>query len=232
MEHFGVTVRAGKYGLKMNRETYATINNRNSFYEIRDDGEVYYIKFPSLEGCYEDREGRFYTQAWCEKHQKNCLENYDLNMQYFARLDRERFEKEIQRFLKRHRGFAEVGDLKEYTGQAGYYLMVLDEYKQIYIGTSKNIRKRIQAHWTGRRPFDRLLFPIGAVQTSGISIDSFRALDTTRLYAWKTRKIYEKEDKLIRKFSREFVCNRIGGGKLDAVTGGLYALATRNKREL
>lgn len=108
--------------------------------------------------------------------------------------------------------------------------MVLDEYHQIYIGTSDNIKKRILQHWSMRKPFDRLLCPIGAVETSILSIDSFRAYDTTRIYACINQDTYEKEDYYIKQFSSKFLCNRLSGGK---ITGGLLqALTMLKKKEL
>ena len=60
-------------------------------------------------------------------------------------------------------------------------MMVFDEYKQVYVGTTQHLRRRIQEHWNSKMPIDRLIF--GDFFASRLSIDSFRALDTTRLYA-------------------------------------------------
>ena len=64
-------------------------------------------------------------------------------------------------------------------------MMVLDKYKQAYIGKSDNIEQRIRHHWSQNKSFDRTLFPMYAVEKSVFSIDFFRALDTTRIYVWK-----------------------------------------------
>lgn len=208
MEHFGVKVRDGKYGLELNREQYAIIDKRNSFRE----------KFPSMADCYEDEEGKFYTDAWCQNHRQKCLKNFDLSMKFFSELDYDEFDDEITCFLEKYKQFVEVRNLWNYNEISGYYLMVLDDYCQIYIGTSTNIKKRIQSHWSSRLPFDRLLFPMNAVETSVMSIDAFRALDTTRLFVYETDEIFAKENLFISEFSPKFVTNRIGGGKLE---GGL-----------
>lgn len=222
MEHFGVIVKPGKYGLKLNRETYAIINNRNSL-----------GKFPSVGDWYADPEGKYYTDEWCQKHRKDCLENFDLSMRFFASLSHEEFNEEIDKFLKANKKFKEVSDLKEYDGEPGYYLMILDEYCQIYVGTSHDIKRRIQQHWTQTKSFDRLLFPIGAVTKSVLSIDVFRALDTTRIFAYRTDTMYEHEDSFINQFPQKFISNRIGGGRLEAgPLGFLQALGTRKSKEL
>jgi hypothetical protein len=92
---------------------------------------------------------------------------------------------------------------------------VLDEYCQLYIGTASDIKNRIRKHWTNRKAFDRLLFPVNGITTSILSIDSFRAYDTTRIYIYKTSDIYDKEDDIINYFPKQYVCNRLAGGRLD-----------------
>ena len=218
MEHFGVRVMKRKYELKLVREEYAIISNKNSFG----------VKFS--QDIYTDDTGKFYKDEWCQKHYKECMENYDLNMEYFKRLDKEEFNRHVNRFLKGHKNFKEVTDLKLYDGESGYYIMVLDEYKQLYVGTTDNIKRRIQQHWSKRKPFDRLLLPMGAVNTSIMSIDSFRALDTTRIYASITNSTYKNEDRYINWFKPEFVCNRIFGGILE--DGLIQAISTLKNRQL
>jgi hypothetical protein len=99
--------------------------------------------------------------------------------------------------------------------------MVLDEYNQVYFGKANNIRTRIPQHWTKTLPFDRTLYPLYN-KNSIMSIDSFRALDTTRIYVWKRNLQDGLEDKLIKDFPMAFRCNRIGGD----VTTGIEAIET------
>lgn len=216
-KHFGVSIRDGKLGMKLTRDTYADICNKSSL-----------PKFKSI--TYADEQGEFYTDEWCENHQLQCLENFDLNMTFFALLDHDVFEMEIQEFLKKHNEFREVSDLNQYNEKSGYYMMVLDEYCQVYIGTTNNIKRRVQQHWSKKTPFDRLLFPIGAVNTSIMTINSFRALDTTRIFAYETLNLYKLENKYINYFSPQYISNRIAGGR---ITGGLpQAISMMKKRQL
>ena len=203
MKHFGADVFPGKYGLKLTRENYAIINNRSSFK----------FGFDNMSFAYTDESRRFYTDEWCDWQRKCCLKNFDLNMMYFSSLDKTEFDNSIDRFLFTHNYFKSVDNLNE-THFPGYYIMVLDEYKQLYVGTAKDIATRIRQHWNKVKSFDRLLCPIGAVTTSVLSIDAFRALDTTRLYVYRTTDIYEYEDDFINSFPSKFLCNRIGGGRL------------------
>lgn len=201
-KHFGVTVNEGKYGLKLVRENYAIINKKSSFNRI-------------MKSCdYEDKQNKLYNDEWCTNHKKKCLENYDLNIEFLSLLDHNEFSKEINKFLKVNNKFTEVTDLTVYNKKPGYYVMVIDEYCQVYVGTTDDIKRRIQQHWSKRKAFDRLLFPIGAVDTSVLSIDSFRAYDTTRIFAYVTDNLFAKEDDYIKLFSPKFVCNRIGGGEI------------------
>ncbi|WP_201317532.1 GIY-YIG nuclease family protein [Paenibacillus sp. EPM92] len=217
MIHFGVKVNGGKNGLRLTRENYAVVSKKNSL-NIKLSIDIY-----------DDVNGE-YTDAWCKKQLADCLENFDLNMKYFSLLDKDKFHGEINTFLHRNRGFSEVTDLNEYSEKSGYYMMILDEYCQLYVGTTKDIKLRIQQHWRAKKPFDRLLFPMGSVDTSLLSIDSFKALDTTRIYAYVTPTTYNNEDDYIQQFSNEFICNRMAGGR---ITGGLLqAIGMRKSRTL
>lgn len=141
------------------------------------------------------------------------MENYDLNIKFFQQLDHNKFNAEIESFRKKHKYFVSVQDLTQYESVSGYYIMVLDEYCQLYIGNTTNIKKRIRQHWSKNKEFDRLVFG-SSINASKLAIDSFRALDTTRIYAYATKNLYSLEDKFISTFSEEFLCNRLSGGKI------------------
>ncbi|PKI89875.1 hypothetical protein CW368_11970 [Actinomycetales bacterium SN12] len=163
---------------------------------------------------YEDAEHRIYTDAWCEEMQAQALANFDLNMVHFASLDHGEFDAALQRAVTSQRGMVEVTDLTKWDGVAGLYVIVLDEYRQAYVGAadaSVGILKRIKQHWTGTKPLDRLIW--GDPQTSIISIDSFRALDTTRIFALKTSRSFATENPLLEQFPPDFMINRIRGGR-------------------
>jgi hypothetical protein len=212
--HFGVKVLEGKRGLKLTREKYAVVSNKNSLPHFSMD-------------IYADEEGRIYSNEWCAKQLEDCLKNYNLNMEYFSLLSHDEFNTEINIFFESNKCFVEVFDLNLYDKKSGYYIMVLDEYCQVYVGTTDDIKKRIRQHWSNSKSFDRLLFPMGAVDSSIISIDGFRALDTTRIFAYSTKRTFDLEDKFINQFSAKFVCNRLTG---DKITGGLLQAITMMKK--
>jgi hypothetical protein len=211
MEHFGVGVRAGKYGNKLTRDNYAIISPKNSFYPQIINSREYYLNKFGFE-AWTDPSCTEYSAEWCEWHLDNCLRNYDLSMEFFKRLNKDEFNSNIDSFLSKNKNFLSVIDLNEYFNESGYYIMVLDEYSQVYIGTTDDIAKRIREHWVGRTSFDRLLFPIGNVESSVMAIDSFRAFDTTRIYAYKTTGVFDLEDGYINQIKPEFLCNRLTGG--------------------
>ena len=66
-----------------------------------------------------------------------------------------------------------------------------------------------------------------AVTTSCFSIDFFRALDTTRIFAWERDLSDGVEKNLIAVFPERYRTNRIGGD----ISSGIEALATLNRRE-
>lgn len=159
-------------------------------------------------------------------------------MKYFNQLNYSDFDNAVATFLKNNSEFRKVDNLWTVDGVCGYYIMVLDKYKQAYIGMSKNIKTRIQTHWTSTKAFDRTLFPMYAVNTSAFSIDFFRALDTTRIYVlemdlpnndlFRDLSFSDIEEELIEDFPKQFLTNRIGGG----LSTPLKAVATMNERNL
>lgn len=202
--HFGVQVRAGKYGLELTRESYAQINKRASFNERMKPLEAL--------GAYEPGDPIMYTDVWAEKHRQACLINFDNNMRYFETLNAKEFNNAVDSFLSTNPSFKPIVDLNDYFGKPGYYFLVLDKYKQCYVGTAKDIGKRIRQHWSGVKQFDRLLLPIGAVETSKLSIDSFRAFDTTRIFVFVCKELYQYEYEYVCEIPAKFSLNRVQGG--------------------
>ncbi len=224
MLHFGVEVREGKNGLKVSRDNYAIINKRNSLGKFEILAKL---------NAYEDETGKFYTDDWCNSYREQCLLNFDLNMKFFSSLAHSEFEKNLQKFLRIYKKAKRVSDLNDLDNVEGCYILVLDEFCQAYIGQSTNIKKRIRQHWVEVKPFDRLLFPMGAVKTSVLSVDSFRALDTTRIYVYETSKGFEMEEKMVKKIHPDFLLNRIAGGKpMDGLLGVMQMKPTIKVRKL
>lgn len=230
--HFGTTVRSTRgLGLRISRDVYATINKRSSSPRWnRDDNPELW---DALDSVYEDAEHRILTDEWCEEHRERALQNFDLNMAHFASLDRDEFERALRSAVASQRGMVEVKDLTKWDGVAGLYVMVLDEYAQVYVGATNGwtgIAKRVRQHWTTQKQFDRLIF--GDVDKSIISIDSYRALDTTRIFALKTESSFADENDLLEQFPAKFTLNRLRGGN-DAVrlAGFLGVGAVMRSRE-
>ena len=219
MEHFGIKLIDKGKGFRLTRDGFAHINTKPS---------LPYFKSLAKRNAYADEQGTAYSESWCAEYREVCLKNFDLNMDYFSKLDKAAFDATLSSFLSKYKRFAEVTNLNEFDGVEGYYIMVLDEYKQAYIGKSENIRKRIMKHWSNTKPFDRTLFPMYAWSQSTFSIDFFRALDTTRIYVWKKKISDGMEAELIGNFPAKFCTNRIGGD----VTNTIQAIGTTNKRIL
>ena len=219
MVHFGVKLIDRGKGFRLTKENFALVDIKPSlpFFQSLAEKNAYTVGSEFS-----------YREEWCYEYRELCLRNYDLNMKFFSLLDSNKFNIVLESFLGKHEGFEVVLDLAQYAEVEGYYIMVLDEYKQAYIGKTKNIKKRIMQHWSETKSFDRLLFPMYAYDTSCFSIDFFRALDTTRIYAWKQRISNGIEEKLIQDFPAAYCSNRIGGD----ITGLIEAIATMNKRQL
>ena len=152
-------------------------------------------------------------RGWTEEHYvKQRMKadlNFDLNMAYFEALDYNEFNNYLLHQCKKHK-FVECSNLKLLDNMTGVYMLVLDNYRQVYIGVSDNIKQRIMSHWNGRKSLERLIF--GDVCNSILSIDSFGALDTTRIFYIETRSIYKTEEKIVRLFDSKYMLNRTAGG--------------------
>lgn len=158
-------------------------------------------------------DGNFYSDKYITYQTERAIKNFNLNMKYFNSLDKQFFNTAINEFIKNNPNFKQVFDLKDYVNKPGYYVMVLDNYCSLYIGTTDNISGRIRAHWSKKKQFDRLIYPAYAVDSSTLSIDSFKALDTTRIFAYITKTTYSMEQKFIEQIPSKYLLNRIGGGK-------------------
>ena len=219
MEHFGVKLINRGKSFNLTKEEFAIINTKPS---------LPYFESLAERNAYSDEQGDAYSENWCAEYRELCLKNFDLNMEYFSKLHGDAFNTALLSFLSKYKQFVEVVNLNDFAGVEGFYIMVLDKYKQVYIGKTEDIKKRIMKHWSNTKPFDRTLFPMYAWNKSTFSIDFFRALDTTRIYAWKKRMSDGIEADLIENFPSHFCTNRIGGD----ITNALQAIGTINMRQL
>ena len=128
----------------------------------------------------------------------NALENYDLNIEYFNSLNKCEFESALHDILNSY-SFVEIFDLNKVKGLKGIYLLILDNYKQIYVGqTNRDLKARILRHFKIEIPFQRVPF----VKYDTLPIDAFKPLDTTRIYILLTSEqklMDEIESKIIKK---------------------------------
>jgi len=157
-----------------------------------------------------------------------------MSMAFYNKLDVKEYNKIVDKIIKKYK-MLEITDLKECKGKKGIYILLQEKYKQMYIGqTTRDLRERILRHWKKKPEFDRILF--GKAENSVIGIDSFGALDTTRIlvfYEENRDKIDKLEEKLVKETPREFINNRIGGGiHLDSILDVMNAVSTINKRTL
>lgn len=163
-----------------------------------------------------------------DNDEKNeCLACFDKHMDYFSKLLETEFNNELEKTLKRFKNFEEIKDLNK-CQFSGIYIMVLDKYKQIYVGVSNNIKKRIEQHWNKVVNKDYLS---NSINQFPMGIDCFKALDTTRIYVknceedikstnqilnqlipnYKKQNYYfleDKEAKIIKFINPQFVSNK------------------------
>ena len=183
-----------------------------------------------------------YNEEFIKRNKEAILKNLNLNLKFYTELDSEEINKNLYKVLKlkKNNGLKKVTDLKEYIGKKGIYIMVLDKYKQIYIGQSKrDVVERIINHWKRKVEFENLL--IGKVNESKLSIDTFGMLDTTRIYIEdidplyynNSEKIDKREEYLINSIPEQYLINKVGGGlRLDGIDSLKSFIDTYKKRKL
>lgn len=227
VEHFGEYVRPGKYGHRLCRDLYALPNRKPSFRFSRD---MFTDRFWAESAwAYEDEDHTRHSDEYCLRQRADALENFDLNMAFFAQIPQDSFEEALTELRRKNKSLRPIVDLHSLAGADGVYMMVMDEYRQAYIGQSSDIRARIKAHWFGTKQFDRLLW--GNKHESVLSIDSFRALDNTRIFVSRTIRADYLESKLVNTFPPDYLLNRIGGGKPSGLRG-LFIEAEIKRRHL
>lgn len=226
VKHFGETLRASSYSHRLKRAEYAIISRKPTARRPRYEYSA--EAWEAEAWAFEDEAHTRFSDAFCEDRRQAALENFDLNMAFFKRLSGKEFLDALNSMLAKHENLQRVEDLRTWAGVEGVYVMVLDRYKQAYIGQAQDIRDRIKRHWRGTKQFDRLIF--GDKETSVLSIDSFRALDTSRIYAAKTKRRSELERRLVNNYRPDFLLNRVPGG--DRLMGDQFLLWEVKRRQL
>lgn len=224
-EHFGESLRGSKLGHRMTRAIYAYPNrsprerpNRERLGEALWEGTAW---------AYRDEDHTRHSDAYLLVQRDRALVNFDLSMQYFESLDAEDFEAALEEVLAKGRTFKPVTSLSDWGDVAGAYVMVFDGFKQFYIGQSEDIRKRIRQHWIGRKPFDRVVF--GTPYNSIFPVDELRALDTTRIYAARSRNPFAVEERAEKAADPRFCLNRMVGGEVTNLTLMLTSINPRSR---
>jgi hypothetical protein len=140
--HFGITMTLRTRGYYLTRENYATISNKsthgkNTIYiqALATNNEKLLKDYSKI---YADKEGLIYRDDWCDNRLIEIMQNFDLNMAFFKKLDHDKFNDEIAIFQKKSK-FMEITDLNK-CSCSGYYVMVLDNYCQLYIGTTADLK--------------------------------------------------------------------------------------------
>lgn len=153
-----------------------------------------------------------YLDSYSLRQVENLL-IYDLNMRYFRQLDQDDFNNYLNDFIIKN-NFKEIKDLNDVKNVVGIYIMILDEYKQVYIGQTVDIRKRIKLHWDKKIQFHNI--SQWGAYSSKIAIDSFRTIDTTRIFIYRCEKekLDELEAKFIDEYKEEYLCNLLSPARI------------------
>lgn len=154
--------------------THFGVNIRNREGELKLTGDNYVRKI--------DKDDAIFSEEVKLKLDR-VMARFNLNMDDFKSLSKDKFNEELDRFVSSNE-FYEIKDLNSVAGIYGHYIMVLDEYCQVYIGTAsrnEGIKARIPQHWRDRLSLSRL----DRGEYGSLHIDSFRVKDTTRIFVWR-----------------------------------------------
>lgn len=221
--HFGERLRPRRFGHRLTREGYA-YPTRSPHPRVRRE-QVNAEHWDGVAWAYQDQEHTRHSDAYLLVQRDQALVNYDLSMQYFESLEDGEFQDALARVLAADPALEPVSSLPNWHEASGVYVIVLDKYRQFYVGQAFDIRKRIKQHWSSHKPFDRLVF--GSLYNSIFPIDAFRALDTTRIYARSTNERFDAEARIEGAADRRFCLNRMMGGEASRF---LLALASASPR--
>lgn len=201
IEYFGKRTKSFPDGNKLTRENLVSEQN----------------KAKGLNMWYKDDALQDHLDEIAKPFIENALLSYDINMRYFAQLKESEFRRAVSQIVKEF-NMERIYNLKDFNERAGIYMIVLGEYKSFYIGQSNDISKRISSHWSRSMEVWRLVF--GPVTESILSIDAFRAHDTTEIYFMPYFILYgsllDMEEivtaYVMRKKLGKFMINRLMGG--------------------
>jgi hypothetical protein len=182
------------FGMKFNKELYTEYMTIDNFV-IKPKWETDTLKPGKLaiEGTYR---------------------NYQTNIRFFQRLNKEEFNKVLDDFIKldEMKNAKEIFNLDECKDKQGIYILVLGNYKQIYIGQTKSdLKTRIARHWKNRLP----MLKAPCIRAEILPIDCFSAKDTTRIFV-----IYEDNDNEIDKLERKLIDLLPKDYRLNKTVGG------------
>lgn len=120
------------------------------------------------------------------------VENVLINIHTLKELSHHDFEKELSRVIKKYH-FKEVDDISSYKNCL--YLIVLDEYKQFYVGKAvTSLKNRMRKHWTAKIIPAKHLWN-GGFEASRIKFDDFKMFDATRIFVCEDIKTMLIENK-------------------------------------
>jgi hypothetical protein len=223
VQHFGERMGSSRFGHVMTRPL-SGYPSRTPHQQLRRE-QVPATLWADRAWQFRDEDQTRFSDAFLLWNRDCALRNLDLSLAYFDTLDAVEFETALGALTK-ERSMQPVEDLAAWEGVEGVYVMVFDRFTQVYIGQSNDIRKRIRQHWTSRKSFDRLVY--GTPYDSILPVDELRALDTTRLYAARTRNSDALEKRLERAADPRFVLNRIAGGAFNPLEALLTGTRVRD----
>lgn len=150
------------------------------------------------------------------------VQNVSINLESFLKLNKNDFESEIGRIVSKYH-FVQVENISSFKNCL--YLVILDDYKQFYVGKSeRSLKNRMRKHWTAKIVPGRHLWD-GGFESSRIKFDDFKIFDTTRIFVCDDIQRIINENKVEANDKRIEITNTFGFEHFDEMNS--LAIAER-----
>lgn len=115
------------------------------------------------------------TTAKIKKFKRIAAQNYDLNMDYYSKLNHDEYLNALDLVISKYE-LREIDDLDEVKGISGDYLLCLDDFHQFYF-SGGNLRTEITKTW-----YSPSNFMVSCERNYSLEIRNFGIFDTKRIF--------------------------------------------------
>ena len=144
------------------------------------------------------------TKAEKRKGKRKTIEHFGVKIkdkEKSPELPKSKFIDYYEKLIKL--GYTEITDLSDYTYSDGVYILVLEKFEKMFIGSSeKSIRSNVLSTW------NKCKGSLLSADMDNLKISDFRPLDTTKIFV-KEGGVYKTEKTALKKLIKnDVILNR------------------------